>query len=620
MNTVSKIRNSYLGATRLPDGDWQFLVWAPNTLKLDLHLLGAREYVLPLERDDFGYFSTRVDKIETNALYFYRFADGRERPDPASRFQPQGVHGPSQVVNFRDFQWTDAAWKGRAFEKSIFYELHVGTYTPEGSFKALIPHLESLVELGVTTIELMPIGQFPGSRNWGYDGVHPFAPQNTYGGPQGLQRLVDAAHGRGLAVALDVVYNHLGPEGNYFHEYGPYFTDRYKTPWGKAINFDDADSDHVRRFFIENAIYWLEEYHLDALRLDAIHSIFDFSASHFLADLQDSVHSLEERIGRQIHLIAESDLNDSRILRPPSQGGYGLQAQWSDDFHHSLHCLLTEERAGYYSDFGDVHHLVETLKNGWYYAGQYSSFRRRRHGNSTQGLERSQFVVCNQNHDQVGNRAKGDRLSQLISFEGLKLAAGATLFSPFIPLLFMGEEYGESAPFQYFTSHGDHRLIQAVRRGRRQEFLAFGWKGELPDPQAEATFTRSKLNHHLKEQQPHRTMQRFYKEILDIRKEYLASGPIELQVSEGQNLITVLIYDPKARKSLAIVLHFGEEPCTQDVLLPEGNWRTRIDSADSKWLGPGNAALLELGSRNINQIKLQPQSLIVLERRNPRLE
>ena len=353
-----------------------------------------------------------IANVAPGARYLFRLENGSDRPDPASRFQPDGVHGPSQVVNLAEFRWTDSGWKGLELDESVFYELHVGAYTPEGTFETLIPHLKDLRELGVTTIELMPVAQFPGSRNWGYDGVQPFAPQNSYGGPLGLQKLVDAAHGHGLAVALDVVYNHLGPEGNYFSEYGPYFTDKYQTPWGKAINFDGADSDGVRDFFIQNALYWLENYHLDVLRLDAVHGIFDFGASHFLADLQSAVSELETRVPRKLHLVAESDLNDSRVLHGPSQGGYGLHAQWSDDFHHSLHALLTGERAGYYADFGGVDPLATTMRNGWFYAGQHSNFRRRKHGNSPTGLARSNFVVCIQNHDQVGNRARGDRLSR----------------------------------------------------------------------------------------------------------------------------------------------------------------------------------------------------------------
>ena len=323
-----------------------------------------------------------------------------------------------------------SAWKGRDLASSIFYELHVGTYTPEGTFDAVIPHLDDLADLGITTIELMPVAQFPGARNWGYDGVHPYAAQNSYGGPQGLQRLVDAAHARGLAVALDVVYNHLGPEGNYFGVYGPYFSSRYKTPWGDAINFDGADSEPVRRFFIDNALYWLEKFHMDALRLDAVHGIFDFSANHFLAELQAEAQSLARRLDRRIHVIAESDLNDARLMHGPEKGGYALDAQWSDDFHHSVHTLLTKEHSGYYADFGKLSNLSDTLKNGWCYSGQYSSFRHRPHGNSPAGLARSRFVAFTQNHDQVGNRARGERLTTLVGFEALKLAARHTAALP----------------------------------------------------------------------------------------------------------------------------------------------------------------------------------------------
>jgi maltooligosyltrehalose trehalohydrolase len=613
LHTTDHIRSARLGATPSVDGGWQFLVWAPNLNKLDLHLPGKSERFLPMHQHGLGYYTTEIDEIEPNARYFYRLENGRRLPDPASRFQPKGVHGPSGIVDFRQFEWTDSAWKGRPLAGSVFYELHVGTYTPEGSFEALVSHLPVLSDLGVTTIELMPIGQFPGSRNWGYDGVYPFAPQISYGGPHGLQKFVDAAHAQGLAVALDVVYNHLGPEGNYFSEYGPYFTDKYQTPWGKALNFDGPDSDPVRGFFIENAIYWLENYHFDALRLDAIHAIFDFGASHFLAELGQAVQCLANRLGRQIHLIAESDLNDARILRSPACGGYGLHAQWSDDFHHSLHSLLTGEKSGYYNDFGEVHHLAETLRNGWYYAGQFSNFRRRSHGNSTQGLKHSNFVVCNQNHDQVGNRAGGERLSQLINFEGLKLSAGITLLSPFVPLLFMGEEYGENAPFQYFTSHGDPALIEAVRRGRREEFSAFAWQGKVPDPQDELTYVGSKLNHHLRGQEPHRTLQLVYKELLRIRRDSLVDGQICLQVTEDKNSLALVLVGSAGSKSIAVVFHFGDSPGLCCLTLPKGIWSKKLDSSDSRWLGPGSSVPAQMEVEGSFQIELQAQSFVVFE-------
>jgi maltooligosyltrehalose trehalohydrolase len=603
-----------LGATPLPRPGWRFVAWAPAVKELNVHIVGDNHRVVPMQKSDSGYFETTIKTLEPDARYFYRFADGREFPDPASRFQPQGVHGPSQIFDLKNFKWTDSSWRGLELERSVIYELHVGTYTPEGTFEALIPHLAALRDLGITTIELMPVAQFPGSRNWGYDGVQPFAPQNSYGSPRELQKLVDAAHAQGLAVALDVVYNHLGPEGNYFNAYGPYFTDKYQTPWGKAINYDGPDSDPVRNFFIANALHWLEEYHIDVLRLDAVHGIFDFGALHFLAELQQAVKALGERSGRKLYLIAESDLNDSRLLRPAAQGGYDLASQWSDDFHHSLHSLLTGERAGYYSDFGDVHHLAVTMRNGWFYAGQHSNFRRRRHGNSPAGLARSNFVVCIQNHDQIGNRARGERLSELVNFEGLKLAAGVTALAPLIPLLFMGEEYGETAPFQYFTSHGDQALIEAVRKGRQEEFAAFAWEGKVPDPQDEATFNNSRLDHALKTKEPHQTLLALYRELLAIRREYSLAASGKLDIFENGTAITMVAGDDPS-KMLAAIYEFGKgEHNVNDLHLPAGRWLVRVNSVDQKWSGPGNFLAKEI--RAGDSLTLSARSFVVLERVN----
>lgn len=609
-----------VGTTPEQGGGCRFVVWSPQARDMSVHLLpgsgGATDRVVPMKKNSAGYFEAAIEGVSPGARYVYRLENGSERPDPASRFQPDGVHGPSQVVDFGAFVWTDSSWAGLELEDSVFYELHVGTYTVQGTFDALIPHLSDLRELGITTIELMPVAQFPGSRNWGYDGVQPFAPQNSYGGPVELQKFVDAAHGLGLAVALDVVYNHLGPEGNYFNEYGPYFTDKYQTPWGKAINFDAADSEAVRNFFIQNALHWLENYHLDVLRLDAVHGIFDFSASHFLADLQTAVTALETRLHRKLHLVAESDLNDSRILRAPAQGGYGLHSQWSDDFHHSLHALLTGERAGYYADFGDVLHLAVTMGNGWFYAGQHSNFRRRKHGNSPAGLAKSNFVVCIQNHDQVGNRARGERLSEQLDFEGLKLAAGVTLLAPFVPLLFMGEEYGEKAPFQYFTSHSDADLIEAVRKGRREEFSAFAWEGEIPDPHDEKTFLNSKLNHELKNQEPHRTLRAFYRELLGIRREYRLGEKDKLEIVESGSAIMMLA--GSGAKILAAIFEFGKnEPAVSHLKLPAGDWNLRLNSAGSEWKGPGNSVPTKIQAGDSLTLKLAGRSFVLFERLNP---
>ncbi len=613
-DSLTQIDASTVGAIPLADGAWHFSVWAPERERVSLHVLGAHEQVAPMEKEERGYHHAILKNVAAGDRYLYRLDDSHERPDPASRFQPDGVHGPSQLVDLRVFQWTDSKWKGRPLETSIFYELHVGTYTHEGIFDAIVKRLPELVDLGVTTIELMPVAQFPGSRNWGYDGVYLFAPQNSYGGPSALQRLVDAAHAHGLAVALDVVYNHLGPEGNYLAEYGPYFTEKYRTPWGKAVNFDDAHNGPVRRFFIQNALYWLKEYHFDALRLDAIHGIFDFSARHLLEELQDEVVTLARQLGRQIHLIAESDLNDSRLLLPREKGGYDLPAQWSDDFHHSLHTLLTREQNGYYGDFGDIHHLAAVIQEGWYYRGQFSNFRQRRHGNSARGVAKSRFVVFSQNHDQVGNRALGERLGQLVSFEGQKLAAGVTLLSPFVPLLFMGEEYGDTSPFLYFTSHGDKDLIEAVRRGRREEFAGFGWKQETPDPQDPATFEASSLKRGLQEQEPHRTLRTFYKKLIQLRNAFHlgTNSSIETNEDEAHQCLGFLWrFDSTA---LAAFFFFGQSGFEMEAMLPAGRWLVKLNSADSHWRGPGSKLTEGVVVNPSSGITLSPQSFLLLER------
>ncbi|HEX4784362.1 MAG TPA: malto-oligosyltrehalose trehalohydrolase [Candidatus Sulfotelmatobacter sp.] len=618
LSTEAVIQETRVGATRQPDGDWEFLVWAPQSRSVTLHLVG-RGTRIAMESLANGYHRAIVKMLESESEYFYQLDGERELPDPASRFQAQGVHGPSHIVDPQSFQWSDCGWKGPALERSVFYELHVGTYTPEGTFDAVIARLPELVDLGITTIELMPVAQFPGARNWGYDGVYLFAPQNTYGGPKSLQRLVNAAHQQGLAVALDVVYNHLGPEGNYLSAYGPYFTDRYRSPWGQAINFDGAGSDEVRRFFIENALYWLEDYHFDALRLDAVHGIFDFGARHLLVELKMETAKLSQRLGRPIHLIAESDLNDARLLHRPERGGYDLDAQWSDDFHHSVHTLLTGENQGYYADFGGPAPLAATLRDGWYYSGQHSKHRNRRHGNSARGISPARFVVCNQNHDQVGNRAAGERLSTLVDFEAQKLAAGITLLSPFVPLLFMGEEYGETAPFQYFTSHGDPALVEAVRRGRREEFAAFGWTGSVPDPQDEETFSRSHLNHSLKEKERHRTLFSFYQELIRLREEQELGSPGPRTVRElGGCALLVLRQRPSG--DLAMISNFADFRATLNLPDLSGDWTQLIYSAEARWKGPETDRGARINLAANDEMQLSPHSFLVLERIQPTTE
>ena len=606
-------RPATLGAVPLNNGAWKFTVWAPRHEQLELRLKNDRPTSLPMQRNALGYHSVIVEAVPAGAKYFYGFADS-QHPDPTSRRQPDGVHGPSELVDLRHFAWTDANWKGIALADSVFYELHVGTFSGEGTFSAVQHSLDRLATLGVTTIELMPIAQFPGARNWGYDGVYPFAVQSSYGAPGDLQSLVNAAHARGLAVALDVVYNHLGPEGNYLAEFGPYFTDRYKTPWGAALNFDGPESDEVRHFFIHNALYWLENFHIDALRLDAIHGIFDASAFPFLAELSQEVEAFASRTGRNIDLIAESDLNDARVLRPRCAGGMEMAAQWSDDFHHSVHTLLTGENSGYYEDFGQLGHLAGTLRQGWYYTGQYSRHRKRRHGNHPPPFRATNYVVCAQNHDQVGNRALGQRLGTLLNFESLKLAAGITLLSPFVPLLFMGEEYGETAPFLYFTSHGDPQLAEAVRRGRTEEFSAFRWEGEIPDPQAETTFAHSQLQSALAEQEPHRTLLRFYQMLLRFRREFRLghAGPPAIR-EFGSRGISLAVQDTGAHE-LAMLFNFADAPVNVDMAAMTGEWKKTIDSSELTWLGPGSNIPATLTSSSPTSLVLKPRSFVVLQR------
>lgn len=509
------------GALGQSDGSVRWRVWAPKASKVDLVLgKGERCRHYPMQREERGFFHHALHDVLEGQRYAYRLDGGPERPDPCSLWQPEGVHRHSAVLWPERLPWSHQGWKGIPREDLVFYELHVGTFTPEGTFQAAIPRLESLRQFGVTAIQLMPVAQFPGTRNWGYDGVHPYAPQNSYGGPLGLQQLVDACHAAGLAIFLDVVYNHLGPEGNYLNEFGPYFTDRYRTPWGSAFNYDRAGSDIVRDFVLDNVLMWLEEYHVDGLRLDAIHAICDSSARPLLQAIKDVANDVSARTARTVHIIAESDLNDPRILLQVERGGCGLDGQWSDDFHHAVHTHLTGERQGYYVDYGEVQDLPRVLEQPFLYAGKYSPHRDRKYGAPATGLSGAQFVVALQNHDQIGNRARGDRLTTLLSPSALRLAASLLMFSPYLPLLFMGEEYGEDRPFQFFCSFEDTQLIENVRNGRRREFATFGWRGEIPDPQAESTFNHCVLSWAWPEASRQAAMRKLYGDLLTARRSW----------------------------------------------------------------------------------------------------
>jgi maltooligosyltrehalose trehalohydrolase len=605
-----------IGAVWVDGKRCRFRLWAPQVEGVQLHLVRPEDRVIAMSRAENGYHQATLDTIAPGTRYRYRLRDGREFADPVSTYQPEGVFGPSEVIP-QQFPWTDAAWHGVPIETYVIYELHTGTFTRDGTFESVIPHLDALSDLGVTAIELMPVAQFPGNRNWGYDGVYPFAAQNSYGGPIGLKRLVNACHERNLAVILDVVYNHLGPEGNFLPQFGPYFTDRYKTPWGAAINYDDAGSDEVRQYFIENALYWITEFHIDALRLDAVHAILDYSARTFLEELATSVLERGTTLSRRVYTIGESNLNDTRLIRSPELGGYGLDAQWNEDFHHSLHTLLTKENEGYYVDYGDLQHMAQAFSEGFVRPGQYSVYRKRRHGNSSRDVSASKFVVYAQNHDQIGNRMFGERLSHLVSFEHLKLAAATVLLSPCIPLLFMGEEYGETASFRYFVSHSNPELIEAVRQGRKHEFSSFKWQGNPPDPQSEDTFNQSKLHHELKQNGRHRTLLDFHRELLHLRQSKPALRSLNkarMNVSSLENEGVLLLRRWAGSNEVIIVLNFSEGRFRMDGHIPPGKWCRQLDSADKRWMGPGSGLPSNITSESTSNIEMNPTSVLLLER------
>ena len=577
------------GARYKGNNKCSFTVWAPQakSVKLQLKKTNKRQ-IITLEKTELGYWYREVEDVAPGCLYLYKLDDLIRRADPASYFQPKGVHGPSAVVDHR-FTWKDSGWPGIPLEKMLIYELHVGTFTKEGTFDSIIKRLKDLKHLGVNTLELMPLAQFPGERNWGYDGVFPYAIQNSYGGPSGLKKLINACHQNGFAVIFDVVYNHLGPEGNYLRDFGPYFTDKYKTPWGQSLNFDGPYSDQVRDFFFENALYWFREYHIDALRLDALHAICDASAKHFIEELSERVDEFSKDSGRKYFLIGESDLNDIRLIKQRTRGGYGLDAQWCDDFHHSLHALLTGEQTGYYKDFGAIDNLAKAYREGFVYSWDYSKYRKRHHGSSSKRLPAKRFVVYIQNHDQIGNRMLGERLANLVSFEALKLAAGAVLLSPYVPMLFMGEEYAEDSPFQYFISHSDQELIEAVRKGRAEEFKCFKWQGQCPDPQAVKTFNASKLRWEKRTKGQHKTLLNYYRELIALRKAYLNFTDKKAITVRSLSTKRVLLWRRRiGDRCIQCVMNFSSIEQKLRMYVPQRGWIKILDSADKKWAGPGS--------------------------------
>lgn len=601
-----------IGAECLSESRCEFVLWSPLVSSISLKFIYPEEFTVSMDKVENGYWRKTVDGVKSGSRYFYLLNGTLQRPDPASAYQPEGVHGPSEVVNQLTFKWTDSRWKVPTLEKMIFYEIHTGTFTGEGTFDAIIPLLPELKELGITAVELMPVAQFPGNRNWGYDGTYPYSVQNSYGGPEGLKRLCDACHGTGLALFLDVVYNHLGPEGNYLSAFGPYFTDRYRSAWSESVNFDGEYSDGVRNFFLMNAIHWFENYHIDGLRLDAVHGIYDMSARHILSELADTVKSCSESTGKTVYLIAESDLNDSRIVKGNKSGGYGINAQWSDDFHHAVHSLVTGEKNGYYADFGRMSHIVKAFMEGFVYTGEYSGYRKRNHGNSSTEIPGERMVVFIQDHDQTGNRFYGERLTSLAGFEAHKLAAGALMTAPNVPLLFMGEEYAETAPFFYFISHGDPELVESVGRGRKREFESLFSGDDPPDPQSAETFELSKLNRDLISKEPHSAMIEYYKELIKIRKETLAMSKLikkNLTAEITSNEKVIIIRRTYNDSKIYAVMNFSDRVTSCDIGEKDELLKKLIDSADIKWNGSGTSAPSAVKKRT--RINLKPYNYII---------
>lgn len=601
------------GGRYLGEEKAEFVVWAPFQDEVSVHILSPKEQDIALKKDPFGYHTGQVDGVPPKSLYLIRLQKGLEVPDIASLSQPQGVHGPSEILD-EAFAWKDASFRGIPLKEYVIYELHVGTFTQEGTFQAILPKLAGLKELGITAIEIMPVAQFPGKRNWGYDGVFPYAAQSSYGGLEGLKTLVNGCHEAGLSVILDVVYNHLGPEGNVFKPFGPFFTDRYVTPWGEAINFDGSFSYGVREYFIQNALFWLDDVHIDALRLDAIHAILDVSAKPFLAELTERVEECAERLGRRLHVIGETFMDDRRVIQKREFGGLGLHALWNDDFHHAIHAYLTHERAGYYEDYGEIRDIKAALKDGFVYQGRYSKYFKRAHGTPSKDLRGEGFVVFCQNHDQIGNRMQGERLVELVGLEKAKLAAALVILSPYVPLLFMGEEYAEKTPFLYFIDHEDPALIEAVRKGRKEEFAAFAWKGDPPDPYALETFQASCLHHDLKDQEPHKTVFAFYKELLALRRRFPFLSNLD---KDSQDVVlleaskTLFVARKHGTETGCLIFHCEDE--SSGVWLPfeKGVYDKAFDSSESVWGGPGGTLPERLSLEGEALVTLPPSSAIL---------
>ncbi|WP_069659894.1 malto-oligosyltrehalose trehalohydrolase [Arcticibacter eurypsychrophilus] len=590
----------------------EFSLWAPKATFVEISVI-EKKIRLPLTETALGNWTIQTNQIKEGDLYQLILDRKTERPDPASLSQTNGVHGSSKAINLNDFNWTDTNWQNTDLEFYIIYELHTGTFSLEGTFAAIEDKLEHLKQLGINAIEIMPVAQFPGERNWGYDGVAPYAVQNSYGGAYRLQHLVDCCHEKGIAVILDVVYNHIGPEGNYFNDFGYYFTSKYNTPWGEALNFDDAYCDAVRNYFKQNALMWFKDFHIDALRLDAVHAIKDFSPVHILREIKIAVDQLNLETGKKHYLIAEVDLNDTRFINPLAKQGYGMDAQWIDEFHHALRITAGEPATGYFADFKGISDLAKSYTDAYVYDGQYSLHRKKHFGVQADENSGKQFVVFSQNHDQTGNRMLGERTSQLHSPEMQRLLAGAVLTAPYLPLLFMGEEWSETNSFQYFVSHTDEQLAEAVREGRKKEFADFHLQGEAPDPMSMETFEHSKLQWNLLEDPLHQNMFKYYQALIHLRKHHSAlrslnRKQIEVTVNEGNN--TLLVHRWQEERHILCLMNFSSTD--QEIQLPllHKNWTTLIFSGDRQWNGH-----LKIPKNYTDQtmVVLPGQSLLILD-------
>lgn len=606
---MAAIQRRQLGITFSDEGA-HLLLWAPYAKTVTLHneTTGTDS---PLQKKDRGYWSLETELLKEGDLYRYSIDGAAPLPDPVSLSQPEGVHGPSRALRL-EFPWTDQEWRNPVLGDYIIYELHTGTFTAEGTFKGIAAKLDYLISLGINAIELMPVAQFPGKRNWGYDGVYPFAVQDSYGGARELQQLVDTCHNKGLAVILDVVYNHFGPEGNYLTAYGPYLTDKYKTPWGGAVNFDDAYCDEVRRFFIENILMWFRDFHIDALRLDAVHAIKDHSPLHIIQEMSNRVEQFNQSVPSKKYLILETDLNDSRYIKSETQAGYGADAQWADEFHHSLRVAAGQERVGYYADFDGLADLAKAIKDAYVFTGQYSEHRHRSFGTTTADISGDHFIVFAQNHDQVGNRMLGERLSTLVSFSMQKLMAAVIFTAPFVPLLFMGEEWGAGTPFLYFTDHADKALVKAVEQGRKTEFAQFQHQGEPVPANEENTFRRSQLNWEEQHAAPHVFMLQYYQQLIAIRKMHAALKNYDRSsvavISDAEKGVLIL---ERSYKEQHLYCLFNFSKSSRQVSLKEEIFPLHVllSSEDIRWLGKADTYLVY---DHQSKLLLQPESAIIL--------